>query len=162
MSNRFACTWPYPATLLGGELLAVKIRLARVGAKKTPFYRIVAADSRSPRDGRFIEILGRYDPRTDPSSIQLDVERTQVWIDNGAQMTPTVAKLLEIARNPDAEAPAKEVRPSKKSQAKASGGPEATAETSEPETSADDTADAPTAEEAEEASGKESAEVEPE
>ncbi len=99
--------------------MAVKIRLARAGAKKAPFYRIVAADSRSPRDGRFIEILGRYNPRVEPSYIELDVERTESWLGKGAQMTETVAKLYEIAKNPDAEAPVKDAKLSKKAQAKA-------------------------------------------
>ena len=100
-------------------MLAVKIRLARAGAKKAPFYRIVAADSRSPRDGRFIEILGRYNPRTQPSFIELDIERTEAWIAKGAQMTETAQKLYQIAKNPDVEAPAKESKLSKKAQAKA-------------------------------------------
>ncbi len=127
MGNRFACVWPQSATLPGGELLAVKIRLARAGAKKAPFYRIVAADSRSPRDGRFIEILGRYNPRTEPSFIELDVERTEEWLGKGAQMTETVAKLYEAAKNPDAAAPVKEARLSKKAQAKAAAEAEAPA-----------------------------------
>ena len=93
--------------------MAVKIRLARAGAKKAPFYRIVAADSRSPRDGRFIEILGRYNPRVEPSMIELDVERTTAWIDKGAQMTETVAKLYKIAQNPDTAAPDKVTKLSK-------------------------------------------------
>jgi small subunit ribosomal protein S16 len=99
--------------------LAVKIRLTRTGAKKAPFYRIVAADSRAPRDGRFIEILGRYNPRTEPSFIELDVERTEFWVANGAQMSETVAKLYEVAKNPATETPAKEPKLSKKAQAKA-------------------------------------------
>lgn len=127
MGNRFACVWPQSATLPGGELLAVKIRLARAGAKKAPFYRIVAADSRSPRDGRFIEILGRYNPRTEPSFIELDVERTEEWLGKGAQMTETVAKLYEAAKNPDAAAPVKEAKLSKKAQAKAAAEAEAPA-----------------------------------
>lgn len=128
--------------------MAVKIRLARAGAKKTPFYRIVAADSRSPRDGRFIEILGRYNPRVEPSSIELDVERTEAWIGKGAQMTETVAKLYEIAKNPDAEAPVKSAKVSKKAQAKAEA---AEAEAAAPAPDADagsDEADEPAAEEA--------------
>ena len=99
--------------------MSVKIRLARAGAKKAPFYRIVAADSRSPRDGRFIEILGRYNPRVEPSMIDLDVERTAAWIDKGAQMTETVAKLYAIAQSPETEAPAKQAKLSKKAKAKA-------------------------------------------
>ncbi|HSQ21469.1 MAG TPA: 30S ribosomal protein S16, partial [Coriobacteriia bacterium] len=99
--------------------MALKIRLARAGAKKAPFYRIVAADSRAPRDGRFIEILGRYNPRTDPSTIELDIDKTDAWLAKGAQPTETVAKLIAIAKNPDAVAPVREAAPSKKAQAKA-------------------------------------------
>ncbi len=88
--------------------MAVKIRLARAGAKKAPFYRVVAADSRAPRDGRFIEILGRYNPRTDPSTIELNVEKIDAWIAKGAQPSETVARLLAIAKNPEAAAPTKE------------------------------------------------------
>ncbi|MDA3937668.1 MAG: 30S ribosomal protein S16 [Actinomycetota bacterium] len=99
--------------------MAVKIRLARAGAKKAPFYRIVAADTRSPRDGRFIEILGRYNPRTEPSTIQLDVEKVDAWIAKGAQMTETAGKLYEIAKNPEAVAPSKDTKLSKKAKAKA-------------------------------------------
>ena len=99
--------------------MSVKIRLTRAGAKKAPFYRIVAADSRSPRDGRFLEILGRYNPRTEPSFIELDIERTEAWIAKGAQMTETAAKIYKIAKNPDADAPTRETKPSKKAQAKA-------------------------------------------
>lgn len=74
----------------------VKIRLMRMGAKKKPFYRVVVADSRSPRDGRFIEVLGRYDPRTEPSLIELDEEKTLLWLRRGAQPTDPVRKLMEI------------------------------------------------------------------
>ena len=114
-------------------MLAVKIRLARAGAKKAPFYRIVAADSRSPRDGRFIEILGRYNPRVEPSFIEIDLERTDSWLAKGAQMTDTVAKLYDIAKNPEAEAPVKESKLSKKAQAKADAEAEAAAAPAEPE-----------------------------
>lgn len=99
--------------------LAVKIRLARAGAKKAPFYRVVAADSRAPRDGRFIEILGRYNPRTDPSTIELNLEKIDTWLANGAQPTETVAKLIAIARNPEAVPPPRVATLSKKAQAKA-------------------------------------------
>ena len=74
--------------------MAVKIRLKRMGAKKTPFYRVVVADSRSPRDGRFIEEIGIYDPRQDPAMIKIDGEKAQHWIANGAQPTDTVRSLL--------------------------------------------------------------------
>lgn len=73
----------------------VKIRLNRMGAKKQPFYRIVVADSRSPRDGRFIEIVGNYDPTKDPAIINVDEEKVMAWIKNGAQPTDTVRSLLK-------------------------------------------------------------------
>ena len=75
----------------------VKIRLRRMGAKKNPYYRIVVADSRSPRDGRCIEEIGSYDPRTNPAAITVDVEKAQNWIKNGAQPTDTVRGLLKKA-----------------------------------------------------------------
>ena len=75
----------------------VKIRLKRMGAKKAPFYRIIVADSRSPRDGRFIEELGTYNPLTNPAEIKVDAERVQQWIKNGAQPTETVRGLLKKA-----------------------------------------------------------------
>ncbi len=77
--------------------MAVKIRLRRVGAKKAPFYRIVVADSRYPRDGRFIEEIGTYDPTRDPSVINVDLEKANKWIANGAQPTDTVKKILKIS-----------------------------------------------------------------
>ena len=73
----------------------VKIRLRRMGAKKNPFYRIVVADSRSPRDGRCIEEIGTYNPLANPAEINLDVEKAQTWIKNGAQPTDTVKSLLK-------------------------------------------------------------------
>jgi small subunit ribosomal protein S16 len=75
----------------------VKIRLRRLGKKKAPFYRIVVADSRSPRDGRFIEEIGTYDPTQDPSVFKIDEEAAKKWLANGAQPTDEVAKLLKIA-----------------------------------------------------------------
>jgi small subunit ribosomal protein S16 len=80
------------------NLLAVKIRLARHGAKKAPFYRVVIADGRARRDGRFIEIVGRYNPRTVPSFVELDLEKVDAWIAKGAQPTEAAAKLIAIAR----------------------------------------------------------------
>lgn len=77
--------------------MAVKIRLTRLGKKKAPFYRVVVADSRSPRDGRFIEMLGTYDPSTDPATIKIDTEKAATWIKNGAQPTDTVRALLKKA-----------------------------------------------------------------
>ena len=76
--------------------MAVKIRLRRMGAKKAPFYRIVVADSRYPRDGRFIEEIGTYDPTKNPSVINVDVEKANKWIATGAQPTDTVKKILKI------------------------------------------------------------------
>lgn len=73
----------------------VKIRLKRIGAKKQPFYRVVVADSRSPRNGRFIEELGYYNPLTDPADIKIDAEKATKWIKNGAQPTETVRALLK-------------------------------------------------------------------
>ena len=75
--------------------MAVKIRLRRMGAKKAPFYRVVVADSRSPRDGRFIEEIGTYDPMADPPEIKIDSEKAQQWISNGAQPTDTVKAILK-------------------------------------------------------------------
>ena len=73
----------------------VKIRLRRMGAKKAPYYRIIVADSRSPRDGRFIEEIGLYDPMADGEKIKVDMERARYWISNGAQPTDTVRGLLK-------------------------------------------------------------------
>ena len=77
--------------------MAVKIRLRRMGQKKAPFYRIVVADSRSPRDGRFIDEIGYYDPTKEPSEIRLDEEAAKKWLANGAQPTQTVEKILKTA-----------------------------------------------------------------
>jgi small subunit ribosomal protein S16 len=75
--------------------MAVKLRLMRMGKKKQPTYRVVAADSRSPRDGRFIEILGTYQPRAEPSVVQIDTAKAVKWLADGAQPTERVAKLLQ-------------------------------------------------------------------
>ncbi|MEZ5243549.1 MAG: 30S ribosomal protein S16 [Acidimicrobiales bacterium] len=77
--------------------MAVKLRLMRMGKKKQPTYRVVAADSRSPRNGRFIEIIGTYEPRQDPSVIKIDNERAVHWLQHGAQPTERVEKLLKIS-----------------------------------------------------------------
>ena len=77
--------------------MAVKIRLKRMGQKKAPFYRIIVADSRSPRDGRFIEEIGTYDPSTEPSTVKVNDELAQKWLSNGAQPTDTVARLFKSA-----------------------------------------------------------------
>jgi len=78
----------------GGGKMAVKIRLRRMGAKKNPFYRIVVSDSRSPRDGRFIEEIGYYNPLTEPKTIKVDNEKAIAWIKNGAKPTDTVDRLF--------------------------------------------------------------------
>ena len=83
--------------------MAVKIRLMRMGKKKQPFYRVVAADSRSPRDGRFIEILGTYAPREEPARVTLDHDRVKHWLSEGAKPTETVARLLKKAEEQPAE-----------------------------------------------------------
>lgn len=75
--------------------MAVKIRLRRMGQKKAPFYRVVVADSRSPRDGRFIEEIGYYNPMTNPAEIKIDAEKAKTWLTNGAQPTETVKSLLK-------------------------------------------------------------------
>ncbi len=75
--------------------MAVKIRLRRMGAKRAPFYRVVVADSRYPRDGRFIEEIGTYDPTKDPAIVNIDGEKAKKWISNGAQPTDTVKALLK-------------------------------------------------------------------
>lgn len=75
--------------------MAVKIRLKRIGAKKAPFYRVVVADSRYPRDGRFIEEIGTYNPLTDPAEVKIDIEAARKWMANGAQPTDTVRSLLK-------------------------------------------------------------------
>ena len=78
--------------------MAVKIRLMRMGAKKAPFYRVVVADSRSPRDGRFLENLGIYHPNNEPSRVEIDTEKAAAWLAKGAQPTEAVAKLLDHRR----------------------------------------------------------------
>ena len=77
--------------------MAVKIRLRRMGQKKSPFYRIIVADSKSPRDGRFIEEIGTYNPNTDPSTFNVDEEAAKRWLANGAQPTEVVAKIFKLA-----------------------------------------------------------------
>jgi small subunit ribosomal protein S16 len=84
------------ATDPGDDNLSVRLRLTRVGAKKNPIWRVVVADQRSPRDGRVIETIGRYNPQTEPSTVIIDTERAQAWIGRGAQPTRAVAKLLRI------------------------------------------------------------------
>ena len=76
--------------------MAVKLRLTRVGSKKNPIYRVVAADARAPRDGKFLDIVGRYNPQTDPSTIDIDETKARDWLAKGAQPTEAVARLLKI------------------------------------------------------------------
>jgi small subunit ribosomal protein S16 len=76
--------------------MSVRIRLARVGSKKNPIYRVVVADQRSPRDGRFIEIVGRYNPQTDPSTIEFDEAKVKDWLGKGAQPSDAVSRLLKV------------------------------------------------------------------
>ena len=75
--------------------MAVKIRLRRMGAKKAPFYRVIVADSRDPRDGKFVEEIGYYNPLTEPAEIKIDAEKAEAWLKNGAQPTETVKALLK-------------------------------------------------------------------
>jgi small subunit ribosomal protein S16 len=75
--------------------MATRIRLARVGSKKNPIYRVVVADARSPRDGRFIEIVGRYNPQTQPSTIDLDADKIRDWVSKGAQPSDSVKRLMK-------------------------------------------------------------------
>jgi len=110
--------------------LAVKIRLARAGAKKAPFYRVIAADGRATRDGRFLEILGRYNPRSEPSSIELDLAKVDAWIGKGAQPTEAAAKLIVIARG-EKTAPVAAARVSKKAASKADADKKVAAEAKE-------------------------------
>jgi small subunit ribosomal protein S16 len=86
-----------PRTETGSTNMAVKLRLMRMGKKKQPTYRVVAADARSPRNGRFIEIVGTYQPRQDPSVILIDNEKALKWLRNGAQPTESVEKLLKVS-----------------------------------------------------------------
>ena len=80
--------------------MAVRMRLARVGSKKNPIYRVVVADSRSPRDGRFIDIVGRYNPQTDPSTIDFDEGKVRDWLSKGAQPSDSVSRLLKVKNLP--------------------------------------------------------------
>lgn len=97
--------------------MAVKIRLARHGAKKRPYYRVVVADGRMPRDGRYIEQVGRYNPLTTPKTIELDLEKIDTWLSKGAQPSNAVEHLIAIARG-EAPEPVQKVKKSKKQLAK--------------------------------------------
>jgi small subunit ribosomal protein S16 len=88
--------------------MSVRVRLTRVGSKKNPVWRVVVADQRSPRDGRVIEQVGRYNPQTDPSEIVLNEERIQHWIARGAQPTDTVKRLMKIQARGASESPAEQ------------------------------------------------------
>ena len=120
--------------------MAVRIRLTRVGATKRPAYRVIAIDKRRSRDGRALEILGFYDPLTEPATVQLDTAKIQAWIGKGAQPSDTVVKLMRQAERaateaPEAEKPkrATKPKPSKKAQAKAAAAaPDATPEADAP------------------------------
>jgi small subunit ribosomal protein S16 len=113
--------------------------------KKAPFYRVVVADQRAPRDGRFIELLGRYNPRTEPATVELDVEKTEAWIAKGAQASEVVVKLLAIAKG-EKELPSSDKAPSKKSVAAAAAAQEAKAKAAEDAKAAATTAKAEAAE----------------
>ena len=86
--------------------MAVSIRLRREGAKNRPFYRVVVADKRSPRDGKFIEVIGNYDPRKTGENYELNLDRAEYWVKNGAQPSETVASIIKKARKKTAAAPA--------------------------------------------------------
>ena len=101
--------------------MAVKIRLARHGAKKRPYYRIVVADGRMPRDGRYIDLVGRYNPLSDPKTIDIDIEKVDAWVAKGAQPSNAVSHMIDIVKN-GTPAPEKKRKLSKKAAAKASAG----------------------------------------
>lgn len=107
--------------------MAVKIRLARHGAKKRPYYRIVVADGRMPRDGRYIDLVGRYNPLSDPKTIDIDIEKVDAWVAKGAQPSNAVSHLIDIVKN-GTPAPEKKRKLSKKAAAKASAGSDESAE----------------------------------
>lgn len=107
--------------------MAVKIRLARHGAKKRPYYRVVVADGHMPRDGRYIELVGRYNPLTNPKVIDINLEKVDEWIAKGAQPTNAVSHLIDVARNGQ-PAVEKKAKMSKKAAAKAAAAAEAEAE----------------------------------
>ena len=120
--------------------MAVRIRLARVGATKRPSYRVVAIDSRRPRDGRALEILGYYDPLTEPATVQIDTERFAAWVGKGALPSETVAKLIKLSGSAPAPAgspapkPTRARKPSAKAAAKAKAAAEAPVEAPADET----------------------------
>lgn len=112
--------WPFGAASTEELSLAVKIRLARHGSKGNPYYRIIVADSRSPRDGRNVEEVGRYNPMVNPAMVTFDMEKVEAWLAKGAQPTETVASLLKHFKEQQPIAkPADEKKLSKKAAAKA-------------------------------------------
>jgi small subunit ribosomal protein S16 len=128
--------------------LAVRVRLTRVGSKKNPIWRIVVADGRSPRDGRFIETIGSYNPQTQPSKIVLDKERLQHWLDLGAQPSNTVKKLMR-AESDGSNAPAADIVEEAEAEEAAVAVEDAPAEEAAPEPGTAPDADAEAAPEAE-------------
>jgi small subunit ribosomal protein S16 len=123
--------------------MSVRVRLTRVGSKKNPIWRVVVADQRSPRDGRVIEHIGRYNPQTQPSEVVLDQERLQHWLERGAQPTDTVKRLIRIASGEVAPPPAKESK--QKAEAAPPAADASAEEAAAPETAAAE--EAPAAEE---------------
>ena len=142
--------------------MAVKIRLARHGAKKAPFYRVVVADGRARRDGRFIEIVGRYNPRSNPSLVEVDLEKIDAWMAKGAQPTEAVEKLIAIARG-EKTLPTEESKLSKKAAEKAKAEADAAAKAAEEAAAAEaqavEAAEEPVEEPAEAEEGTEAAEA---
>ena len=142
--------------------MAVKIRLARHGAKKAPFYRVVVADGRARRDGRFIEIVGRYNPRSNPSLVEVDLEKIDAWMAKGAQPTEAVEKLIAIARG-EKTLPTEESTLSKKAAEKAKAEADAAAKAAEEAAAAEaqavEAAEEPVEEPAEAEEGTEAAEA---
>ena len=136
--------------------MSVRVRLTRVGSKKNPVWRVVVADQRSPRDGRVIEHIGRYNPQTEPSEVVLDEERLRHWIERGAQPTDTVKQLMRIAagevKAPAPKAPKKAAAPAPPADAPAEEAPAAEEAAAEPDAPAAEEAaaepDAPAAEDA--------------
>lgn len=122
--------------------MSVRVRLTRVGAKKNAMWRVVVADQRSPRDGRFIEMIGHYNPQTDPSQIVIDRERLDHWLERGAEPSDTVRKLMR-APNSETAAPARAPAPAEEAEADDAPGKSAeAAQTEAPAESAEPTADA--------------------
>lgn len=134
--------------------MATKIRLARHGAKKAPFYRVVVADSRARRDGRFLEMVGRYNPRTNPSTVELNLERIDYWLETGAQPTDAVVNLIAIARG-EKVMPEAKGKLSKKAVARAKAEAEAAVKAAEEAAAAAKAAEEAAAKAAEEAAAAE-------